>query len=159
MWGERPRRVHVDGAGLRIAIARSRFNEEVTQRLLDATCETLRTSGVSDEAVTVVEVPGAFELPLVAKALAATNAYDAVITIGAVIRGETGHYELVANEAAAGISRVALDTGVPVIFGVLATEDVAQAEARSGGELGNRGEDFALAAVEMARLLRQIAGG
>jgi 6,7-dimethyl-8-ribityllumazine synthase len=154
--GERPDRRGLDGEGLSIAIARSRFNAELTDRLARAARETLRGHGVSDDKVRLVECPGAFELPLVAKCLAESGDYDAVIAVGAVVRGETDHYDLVARAAAEGIARAALETGVPVIFGVLATSNREQAEARAGGVLGNRGEDAALAAIEMARLLADL---
>jgi len=159
MSAERPVRRDLDGSGRSIAIVCSRFNEEITKDLLVGAERALREHGVAEEGIVVFFVPGAFELPLVAKRLAASGRYDAVIALGAVIRGETGHYELVAGQAAAGIARAGLDTGIPVIFGVLATETTEQARARSGGELGNRGEDAALAAIEMARLLGEISAG
>ncbi|HVC25024.1 MAG TPA: 6,7-dimethyl-8-ribityllumazine synthase [Acidimicrobiales bacterium] len=157
MSAERPAPAALDGTGMSIAIAWSRFNEEITANLLAGARRALEGHGVAPDRIDVRAVPGAFELPLVAKHLAASGRYDAVVTVGAVIRGETGHYELVAQAAADGIARAALDTGVPVIFGVLATETREQARARSGGELGNRGEDAALAAIEMAEVLRGIA--
>ena len=156
MSGERPARRDLDGSGLSIAIVCSRFNEEITTNLLAGAERVLREHGVAEDGIDVFFVPGAFELPLLAKRLAASGRYEAIIALGAVIRGETSHYELVANEAAAGIARAALDTGVPVIFGVLATEMIEQARARAGGELGNRGEDAARAAIEMVRLVREI---
>ncbi len=134
----------------------SRFNESVTRRLLDGTVAALVALGVEREAVGVVSVPGAFELPLVARRLAASRRFDAVIALGAVIRGETGHYDVVANECARGISRAALDTGVPVVFGVLTTDTAAQALDRAGGRLGNKGDDAATAAIEMANLMRVV---
>ena len=155
MSAERPTRRDLDGRGLRVAIVWSRFNEEVTSSLLAAAERTLDELGVRKEQVACAAVPGAFELPLMAQRFAASGSYDAVIALGAVVRGETGHYELVASSAAAGIARVSLDTGVPVIFGVLATDTVEQARARAGGALGNRGEDAARAAVEMAMLARR----
>ena len=154
MSAERPRRRDLDGRGLRVAIVWSRFNEEVTSSLLKAAKRTLGELGVPEDKVACASVPGAFELPLIAQRFAASGSYDAVVALGAVIRGETGHYELVASSAASGIARVALDTGVPVIFGVLATDTMEQAQARAGGALGNRGEDAARAAVEMAMLTR-----
>ena len=159
MSAERPARRELDGSGLSIAIVCSRFNEEITTELLAGAQRALGEHGVAEEGIEVFFVPGAFELPLVAKRLAESGRYEAIIALGAVIRGETGHYELVANEAAAGIARAGLDTGVPVIFGVLATETAEQARARSGGKLGNRGEDAASAAIEMATLLREIPAG
>jgi 6,7-dimethyl-8-ribityllumazine synthase len=146
-----------DGLGLRIAIACARFNDHVTLRLLDGARRGLAECKVDDADVTEVWVPGAFELPLIAKAFAESGEVDAVMCLGCVIRGETAHFEHVAGQAAAGIQRVALDTGVPIIFGVLTTENLDQALARSeadGGE--NAGEDGARTAVEMARLVASI---
>lgn len=145
-----------DGSGLHIAVVWSCFNESVTRRLLDGTVAALVARGVEREAVAVVSVPGAFELPLVARRLAASRRFDAVIALGAVIRGETGHYDVVANECARGISRAALDTGVPVVFGVLTTDTAAQALDRAGGRLGNKGDDAATTAIEMANLMRVV---
>jgi 6,7-dimethyl-8-ribityllumazine synthase len=159
MSAERPAGRDLDGRGQSIALVCSRFNEEITKDLLAGAERALGECGVAEDGIEIFFVPGAFELPLVAKRLASTGRYDAVIVLGAVIRGETGHYELVAGQAASGIARAALDTGVPVVFGVLATETVEQARARSGGELGNRGEDAALTAIEMATLLAQIPTG
>jgi 6,7-dimethyl-8-ribityllumazine synthase len=139
--------------GRRIAIVVSRFHEHVTSRLLEGAIAGLRQHGVADDAVDVAWVPGAFEIPLVAQRFASTNAYDAVICLGAVVRGETAHFDLVAGEAARGIAAVARETGIPVIFEVLATETLAQAEARAGGDRGNRGWDAAGSALEMADLL------
>ncbi|MEY2447819.1 MAG: 6,7-dimethyl-8-ribityllumazine synthase [Acidimicrobiaceae bacterium] len=146
-----------DGLGLRVAIACARFNDHVTLRLLDGARRGLAECKVDEADVTEVWVPGAFELPLVAKAFAQSGKVDAVICLGCVIRGETAHFELVAGQAAAGIQRVALDTGLPIVFGVLTTENLEQALARSddaGGE--NAGEEGARTAVEMARLIAQI---
>ncbi len=145
-----------DGTGLRIAIAVSRFNEHVTRRLLAGARDALRRCGVADEAVEVAWAPGAYDLPVVAQALARTGRFDAIVCLGCVIRGETTHDRYVAMNAATGIGRIALDHGLPVTFGVLTTETLAQAEARSGGDHGNKGEDAALAAVELASTLRRI---
>jgi 6,7-dimethyl-8-ribityllumazine synthase len=145
------------GDSLRIAVACSRFNRHVTDLLLQGALSRLQTLGVGDDGIEVVWVPGAFELPLVARALAATGRVDAVICLGAVIRGETGHYDFVAGECASGLQRVQLDTGVPAVFGVLTTENLEQALERAGGRHGNKGEESADAAVEMAGLLRRIA--
>jgi 6,7-dimethyl-8-ribityllumazine synthase len=144
----------LDGAGLRVAIVIARFNSHVTLRLLDGARRGLAAAGVLDTDVTVTWVPGAFEVPLAARALAARA--DAVICLGCVIRGETAHFEHVAGQAAAGIMRVGLDTGKPVIFGVLTTEDLDQALARSMPEPGahNVGYEAAEAAVEMVRVTR-----
>jgi 6,7-dimethyl-8-ribityllumazine synthase len=150
----------VAGAGgRRIAVVVSRFNEMVTDLLLEGAREGLAKLGVEDDAVTVVHVPGAFELPLAAQRLAAAGGCDAVICLGAVIRGETDHHIHVGGQAAAGCQRVQLDTGVPVLFGVVTTDTLEQALERSGagtGRHGNKGFDSAVAAVEMADLLRRL---
>ncbi len=144
----------LDGRGLRVAVLCSRFNDRITNRLLDGARRGLARHGVAPRDVAVVWVPGAFELPLAARTVAARDDVDAVVCLGAVIRGETTHYDLVAANAATGIMRAQLDTGVPVAFGVLTTEDVAQAEARSEAQGGhNVGEEAAAAAVEMARFV------
>jgi 6,7-dimethyl-8-ribityllumazine synthase len=144
------------GDGMRVALACSRFNDLITDRLLAGARSCLVRHGVDAESITVVWVPGAFELPLVARRLAGCGEYDAVIALGAVIRGASGHYELVAGQCAAGIQRAQLDTGVPVIFGVLTTESVEQAIERAGTKAGNKGYDAAEAAIEMVDLLRQL---
>jgi len=144
------------GDGLRVAIAASRFNDFITERLLTGARDGLLRHGVDEASITVAWAPGAFELPLVAQRLAASGEYDAVICLGAVIRGATGHYEHVAGQCAAGIERVQLDTGVPVIFGVLTTENVEQAIERAGTKAGNKGFESAMTAIEMADLLRQL---
>jgi 6,7-dimethyl-8-ribityllumazine synthase len=145
-----------DGSGRRIGVVAARFNEIVTAKLVEGALAGLAKHQVADADVDVAWVPGAFEIPLAASRLARTGRYDAVICLGAVIRGETAHFDLVADEAARGIARVALDTGVPVIFEVLATEDLAQAEARAGGAHGNKGWEAAEAALEMAWLLERL---
>jgi 6,7-dimethyl-8-ribityllumazine synthase len=144
------------GQGMRIAIACSRFNDLITTRLLAGAHDGLSRLGVDAGSITVAWVPGAFELPLVARELAASGEFDAVITLGAVIRGATGHYELVATQCAAGIQRAQLDTGVPVIFGVLATENIEQAIERAGTKAGNKGFEAAQTAIEMVDLMRQL---
>jgi 6,7-dimethyl-8-ribityllumazine synthase len=144
------------GDGLRVAIAASRFNDLITERLLSGARDGLVRHGVDEASITVAWAPGAFELPLVAQRLAASGEYDAVICVGAVIRGATGHYEHVAGQCAAGIERVQLDTGVPVVFGVLTTENVEQAIERAGTKAGNKGYESAETAIEMADLLRQL---
>ncbi len=148
-----------DATGLRVAIAVSRFNEHITRRLLRGAREALRRCGVADESVEVAWTPGAYDLPVIAQALARSGRFDAVVCLGCVIRGETPHDRFVALGAAVGLGRVALDHRLPVTFGVLTTETLAQAEARSGGEHGNKGEDAALAAVELANTLRRIQSG
>jgi 6,7-dimethyl-8-ribityllumazine synthase len=147
------------GAHRRVAVVVARFHEHVTAKLLEGALARLRERGVPDGSVDVAWVPGAFEVPLIAKRLAATGVYDAIICLGAVIRGETAHFDLVAGEAARGAAEVARETGVPVIFEVLATETLAQAEARAGGAEGNRGRDAAEAALEMADLLDRLPNG
>jgi 6,7-dimethyl-8-ribityllumazine synthase len=145
----------LDGTGLRIGVCCGRFNRHITDRLLTSTVRTLAERGVAEDDTTIRWVPGAYELPLVSQALVTRWKADAVIALGAVIRGETGHYDLVAGECAAGLQRVQLDTGVPVVFGVLTTENEEQALARSGdGE--DKGEEFAEVAIEMANLLRAL---
>lgn len=148
-----------EGGGRHVAIVAARFNEVVTGKLVEGALAGLRTRGVADEDVDVAWVPGAFEIPVVAQRLAETGRYDAVICLGAVIRGETAHFELVANEAARGIAEVSRACDVPVIFEVLATEDLAQAEARAGGAHGNKGWEAAEAALEMVGLLGSLPGG
>jgi 6,7-dimethyl-8-ribityllumazine synthase len=144
------------GTGRRVAIVASRFNELVTAKLVDGACDGLSHHGVTPEDVTVAWVPGAFEIPLVALRLAESGRFDALICLGAVIRGETAHFDLIAAEAARGISEVGWRTGVPCIFEVLATDDLAQALARAGGEHGNKGWEAAGSALEMASLLRVL---
>jgi 6,7-dimethyl-8-ribityllumazine synthase len=145
------------GSGLRIAIAVSRFNEHITRRLLAGARDALRRCGVDDGAVAVAWAPGAFDLPVLAQAFARSGRYDAVVCLGCVIRGDTAHDRYIALGAAVGLGRVALDAKLPVTFGVLTTDTLAQAEDRSGGAHGNKGEDAALAAVELANALRGIA--
>jgi 6,7-dimethyl-8-ribityllumazine synthase len=142
----------LDASGLRIAIAVGRFNLHITGPLLDGARRVLRDHGVVDP--TIVWVPGAFELPLAAQRLATTH--DAVVALGAVIRGDTPHFDFVAGETAAGLMRVGLDSGIPVVFGVLTTDSLEQAEARIGGAVGHKGEEAALTAIEMAALLAQL---
>jgi len=144
------------GRGRRFAIVAARFNEVITAKLLTGAVDCLSSHDVGGDDLDVAWVPGAFELPLAARALAAAGAYDAVICLGAVIRGETPHFDFVAGQAAEGIRRVAEDTGVPVIFGVLTTETLDQAAERAGGAHGNKGWDAAMAAIEMASLLDQL---
>lgn len=146
----------LNGQGLRVAVVVARFNEVVTRQLLTGAVDTLTRHGVSDDEISVAWVPGAFELPVVAKAMAKTGRYDSIICLGAVIRGETGHYEMVAGHAAGGIGSIGTDTGIPVIFGVLTTENMEQAINRSGGKSGNLGSNAAVAAIETARLLQAI---
>jgi 6,7-dimethyl-8-ribityllumazine synthase len=144
------------GEGLRVAIACGRFNDLITERLLAGARDGLLRHGVDEASITEAWVPGAFELPLAASRLATSGEYDAVICLGAVIRGDTGHYEHVAGQCAAGIARVALDTGVPVVFGVLTTDTIEQALERAGTKAGNKGYESAETALEMVDLLRQL---
>jgi 6,7-dimethyl-8-ribityllumazine synthase len=144
------------GDGLRVALVCSRFNDLITDRLLAGAQDGLRRHGVDGASVTVAWVPGAFELPLAASRLAASGEYDAVVCMGAVIRGATAHFDHVAGQCAAGLQRAQLDTGVPVVFGVLTTDTLDQALDRAGGKSGNKGFDAATAAIEMADLLRQL---
>jgi 6,7-dimethyl-8-ribityllumazine synthase len=146
----------LDATGMRFAIVAARFNLEVTEPLAAGAEKKLREHGASD--VTVAWVPGAFEVPLVAKRFAESGAVDAVVCIGAVIRGETAHFEYVAGECAAGVTRASLDTGVPVAFGVLTVEDREQAFERVGGSEGHKGEEAAATAIEMVSLLRRLPG-
>jgi 6,7-dimethyl-8-ribityllumazine synthase len=145
-----------NGSGLRLAIAVSRFNDFVTSRLLEGAREATSDFGVAADAVDVVWTPGCFELPVVAKALASSGRYDAVVCLGAVIRGETPHFDYVAGQAAEGIQRAALDTGVPCAFGVVTTNTVEQALARAGGKKGNKGYDAVVTAIETANVLRAL---
>ena len=147
------------GEGLRIAIVVARFNDFITSKLLDGARAALERHGVADDGVTVVSVPGSFEIPLAAKKLAESGDHHAVICLGAVIRGETDHYEHVAGEAAKGIAAASLASGIPVIFGVLTTDTLEQAINRAGGKQGNNGYAAGLAAIEMANLMTALDGG
>lgn len=150
---------HLEGRGLRVGVVVSRFNEAITRLLLEGALDTLRRHGVED--VDVAWVPGAFEIPLVALRLARSGRYHAVVCLGAVIRGETPHFEYVAGQSAAGVARAAMESGIPVIYGILTLDTLEQALERSGTKAGNRGRDAALAAIEMANLLNALpkAGG
>jgi len=153
--GEKGAKPNLDGSDLRIALVVSRFNEEVTKRLLRGALTALEEHGVNEP--DVLWVPGSLELPVTALALAERGNHDAIVCLGCVIRGETYHFEVVADQAAAGIMQVQLDTGVPVAFGVLTTEDKEQALARSGLK-NNKGADAAEVAIEMANLMREVQG-
>lgn len=144
------------GTGLRVAIVLGRFNSLIGDRLLEGALSTLRRHGVADEDITVARVPGAFEIPLVAQELAKTGRYGAVICLGAVIRGATAHFDYVAGPMASSLANIALQTGVPVLFGVLTTDTIEQALERAGTKAGNKGADVAAAAIEMANLLTDI---
>ena len=146
----------LNGSGLKIAIAVARFNEVVTDKLLEGALRQLELLGVAEKDVTVVRVPGAFELPGVCRRLADSKKFNAVMAIGAVIRGETSHYDVVVNEVSKGIAQVALKTGVPVMNGVLTTDTIEQAIERAGTKAGNKGFECGTGAIEMVNLLRQI---
>lgn len=146
----------MNGENLKIAIVTAEFNDFITDRLLDGAHKTLLKHGVKDENIDLVYVPGAFELPLTAKTLAETKKYGSVITLGCVIRGSTTHYDYVCNEAAKGISHAGLSTGVPVIFGVITTENIEQAIDRAGAKVGNKGSEAAVTAIEMAGIIQEI---
>jgi 6,7-dimethyl-8-ribityllumazine synthase len=153
-----PRELHgqlsVDGQ--RFAIVVSRFNEFITSKLLAGAVDALKRHGCADESITVVHVPGAFELPFMAKRLAESGLYDAVICLGCVIRGQTPHFEYVAGQAARGIAEVGLATGVPATFGVITADTLEQAVERAGAKAGNKGVDAAVSAIELVNLLRQL---
>lgn len=144
----------IDGA--RFAIVAARFNAVITDALLEGALSTLAEHGVPEDHVSVVQVPGAFEIPITAKRLAASGRYEAIIALGAVVRGGTPHFEYVAGECARGVSRVALEEDVPVIFGVLTTDTDEQARERAGGKQGNKGFEAAIAGLEMVTLLRSL---
>lgn len=142
--------------GMKVGIVASRFNEIIVNKLLGGAVDGLVRHGVEEENITAAWVPGAFEIPLVAAKMAKSGKYDAVICVGAVIRGDTTHYDYVCNEVSKGIAQVGLDTGVPILFGVLTTENIEQAIARAGSKAGNKGYDCALGAIEMVNLVAQI---
>jgi len=144
------------GDGMRVAIAASRFNDLVTDRLVAGARDSLVRHGVEEASITLVWAPGAFELPLVAQRLVESGDHDAVVCVGAVIRGSTDHYEHVCTQCASGVLRVSLDTHVPVVFGVLTTDTTDAALDRAGGKLGNKGFEAATTAIEMVDLLRQL---
>ncbi|HDP5789906.1 TPA: 6,7-dimethyl-8-ribityllumazine synthase [Staphylococcus aureus] len=144
------------GKDLKVAIVVSRFNDFITGRLLEGAKDTLIRHDVNEDNIDVAFVPGAFEIPLVAKKLASSGNYDAVITLGCVIRGATSHYDYVCNEVAKGVSKVNGQTNVPVIFGILTTESIEQAVERAGTKAGNKGAEAAVSAIEMANLLKSI---
>ena len=144
------------GSGLKVGIVVGRFNEFITSKLLSGAHDALKRHGVADEDVDVAWVPGAFEIPLIAQKMAQSKKYDAVITLGTVIRGSTPHFDYVCNEAAKGVQATTLNTGVPVIFGVLTTNTIEQAIERAGTKAGNKGWESAVSAIEMANLCRVI---
>lgn len=146
----------LDGRHLRIAIVASRFNETISNSLLEGALDCLRRHGVDDQSILVARVPGAFELPATARRIASSGEVDAVVCVGAVIRGETAHFDYVAGSAARGIVDASAATGVPIVFGVLTTVDGEQARERAGGKVGNKGWDAGLAAIEMANLFASL---
>ncbi len=146
----------LSASGLRFAVVVSRWNRELTSRLAEGAVEALKSRGADDDAIDIFRVPGAFELPLACLKAARSGRFDAVIALGVVIRGETPHFEYVASQAAAGIMQASIETGVPVMFGVITADTVAQAEARAGEKADNKGYEAALSAIEMATLLRDM---
>ena len=147
--------LQADGKKFGIVIAR--FNSFIAERLLEGAFDTMQRSGVNSDDIEVARVPGAYEIPLVAQQMAKSGRYDAVICLGAVIRGATPHFDFVANEAAKGIAQASMDSGVPIIFGVLTTDTIEQAIERAGSKAGNKGSDCAAAAIEMVNLLPQLS--
>ncbi len=146
----------LQGRGRKIGIIVARFNSFISEKLLEGALDSLVRSGVADDDIDVARVPGAFEIPLVAKKMAGSGKYDAVICIGVVIRGATPHFDYVAGEVAKGTAQVMLDAGVPVLFGVLTTESIEQAIERAGTKAGNKGSDVAVAAIEMINLVDKL---
>ncbi|MCI8534501.1 MAG: 6,7-dimethyl-8-ribityllumazine synthase [Hungatella sp.] len=142
--------------GMRVGIVASRFNEIIVNKLLGGAIDGLVRHGVEEENITAAWVPGAFEIPLTAARMAKSGKYDAVICVGAVIRGDTTHYDYVCNEVSKGVAQVGLSTGIPILFGILTTENIEQAIARAGSKAGNKGYDCALSAIEMVNLLEQM---
>lgn len=147
---------NLSAKGLRFAIVVSRFNDFIGSRLLEGAMDTLLRSGAGDDAIDVARVPGAFEMPLLAKSLAEKKVYDAVICLGCVVRGATPHFDYIASEVSKGIANTALQTGVPLAFGVITADTLEQAIERAGTKAGNKGSDAALTAIEMANLLRAV---
>lgn len=145
-----------NGEGLKIGIVASRFNEFITSKLISGAEDCLKRHGVKDENISLMWVPGAFEIPIAAKKMAMNMGFDAVICLGAVIRGATSHYDLVCNEAAKGIAQASFNTGIPVIFGVVTTDTIEQAIERAGTKAGNKGYDCAMTAIEMANAFKAL---
>ena len=144
------------GEGLKFGVVVGRFNSFISQKLLDGAFDALKRHGVSEDQIDVAWVPGSFEIPLVAKKMASSGRYDAIICLGTIIRGATPHFDYVAAEASKGIAQVMLETGVPISFGVLTTDTIEQAIERAGTKAGNKGFDAAMAALEMANLLKKL---
>lgn len=147
---------HLKGDGKKFGIVVARFNSFISEKLLEGALDSLTRSGVADTDIEVVRVPGAYEIPLIAKKLAASQKYDALICLGAVIRGATPHFDVVVNEVSKGTAQVSLETGVPVLFGVLTTETIEQAIERAGTKAGNKGGEVAVAAIEMANIIEVL---
>lgn len=147
---------HLIGKGLKVGIVVSRFNEFITNKLLSGAQDALRRHGVSEADIDIAWVPGAFEIPLIAKKMAEAGRYDMVLALGAVIRGATSHYDYVCNEVSKGIAHAGLETGIPVMFGIVTTENIEQAVERAGTKAGNKGWDAAVGGIEMANLNRLI---
>jgi len=147
---------NLQAGGKKFGIVVARFNSFVAERLLEGALDTLKRSGVKEKEIEVARVPGAYEIPLVARKMALSGRYDAVICLGAVIRGATPHFDLVAGEAAKGIAQVGMESGLPVLFGVLTTDTIEQAIERAGSKAGNKGSECAAAAIEMVNLLSQL---
>ena len=143
---------------LRFGFVAARFNDYVVEALIRGAVDALKRHGAGEKQIEIVRVPGAFDIPIVARKLALSRRYEAIIALGAVIRGQTPHFDFVAGECASGLARIALETGVPIAFGVLTTDTMEQALDRAGGKAGNKGADAALAAIEMANLLRRLDG-
>ena len=143
---------------LRFGFVAARFNDFVVEALIRGAVDALKRHGAGEKQIEIVRVPGAFDIPIVARKLALSRRYEAIIALGAVIRGQTPHFDFVAGECASGLSRIALETGVPIAFGVLTTDTMEQAVDRAGGKAGNKGADAALAAIEMANLMRRLDG-
>ncbi|MBR1645444.1 MAG: 6,7-dimethyl-8-ribityllumazine synthase [Selenomonadaceae bacterium] len=150
---------NISGRGLKFAIVVARFNEFITSKLLSGAIDALKRHETPEENISVAWVPGAFEIPLVAKKLAASKKFDAIICLGCVIRGSTTHYDYVCNEVSKGVAAVGLQSGIPTIFGVVTTENIQQAIERSGTKAGNKGFDAAISAMEMANLLKTLPTG
>jgi 6,7-dimethyl-8-ribityllumazine synthase len=148
---------HLVGSGLKVGIVAGRFNDFISDRLVSGAQDAFKRHGVSEEDVDIAWVPGAFEIPLIAKKMAESGNYDAIITLGAVIRGSTPHFDYVCNEAAKGVAQASMTTGVPVIFGVLTVDSIEQAIERAGTKAGNKGWEAAVSAIEMANLTRQFS--
>ncbi len=146
----------LDGKGLKFGIVQSRFNDFITARLVEGAVDALVRHGVKDEDITVVKVPGSFEIPIAAKKLASAGKVDAVICIGTVIRGSTPHFDYIAAEVSKGVAQVGLESGIPVLFGVLTTDSIEQAIERAGTKSGNKGWDAAMGAIEMVRLMKGL---